>query len=219
MPSKRDFRDTPVSSTDRCNTFRELLSRRLIEQGLSRPFIELPCDGTELCLAVQGQIGAMRSTGAVICWCFRLTRAAREIEDHKNRRRPPWPMSGVDGRQVPCLCPRSTNGKARRATLRLLDQCRDDAFGILVRYLDQHHVARMALDKRCDIAIFRSPIRSPSQWPGTARSSTDAGRSLMDTASLICPSPFRFMLACLDRRTVRLALRCSRSSFFSTPRA
>src|SRR6267142_6554956 len=35
-----------ASSTDRCNTFCELLSRRLIEQGLSRPFIELPCDGT-----------------------------------------------------------------------------------------------------------------------------------------------------------------------------
>src|SRR6187399_3195827 len=49
-----------ASSTDRCNTFCELLSRRLIEQGLSRPFIELPCDGTELGLAVQGQIGAAR---------------------------------------------------------------------------------------------------------------------------------------------------------------
>jgi hypothetical protein len=45
---------------DRCNTFCELLSRRLIEQGLSRPFIELPCDGAELGLAVQGQIGATR---------------------------------------------------------------------------------------------------------------------------------------------------------------
>ena len=49
-----------ASSTDRCNTFCELLSRRLIEQGLSRPFIELPCDSTELGLAVQGQIGATR---------------------------------------------------------------------------------------------------------------------------------------------------------------
>jgi alkanesulfonate monooxygenase SsuD/methylene tetrahydromethanopterin reductase-like flavin-dependent oxidoreductase (luciferase family) len=49
-----------ASSTDRCNTFCELLSRRLIEQGLSRPFIELLCDGTELGLAVQRQIGAAR---------------------------------------------------------------------------------------------------------------------------------------------------------------
>jgi hypothetical protein len=49
-----------VSSTDRCNTFCEFLSRRLIEQGLSRPFVEFSCDSTELGLAVQGQIGAAR---------------------------------------------------------------------------------------------------------------------------------------------------------------
>src|SRR3954454_20960964 len=49
-----------AGSTDRCNTFCELLSRRLIEQGLSRPFVELPGDGTELGLAVQRQIGAAR---------------------------------------------------------------------------------------------------------------------------------------------------------------
>ena len=49
-----------AGSTDLCNTFCELFSRRLIEQGLSRPFIELPCDGTELGLTVQGQIGATR---------------------------------------------------------------------------------------------------------------------------------------------------------------
>ena len=41
-----------ADSTDRCNTFGESLSRRLIEQGLSRPFIQLPCDGTELGLTV-----------------------------------------------------------------------------------------------------------------------------------------------------------------------
>jgi hypothetical protein len=49
-----------ASSTDRCNTFCELLSRRLIEQGLSRPFIELRCYRAELGLAMQGQIGATR---------------------------------------------------------------------------------------------------------------------------------------------------------------
>jgi hypothetical protein len=49
-----------AGSTDRCNTFRELLSWGLTEQGLSRPFIELPCDRAELGLAMQGQIGATR---------------------------------------------------------------------------------------------------------------------------------------------------------------
>jgi hypothetical protein len=48
-----------AGSIDRCNTFCELLSRR-IEQGLSRPFIELPCDGAEFGLTVQGQISATR---------------------------------------------------------------------------------------------------------------------------------------------------------------
>ena len=48
----------PAGSTDRRNTFCELLSWGLIEQGLSRPFIELPCDRAKLGLAIQGQIGA-----------------------------------------------------------------------------------------------------------------------------------------------------------------
>ena len=60
----RDSYDLKVGraagSTDRRNTFRELLSWGLIEQGLSRPFIELSCDRAELGLAMQGQIGATR---------------------------------------------------------------------------------------------------------------------------------------------------------------
>ncbi|MDO8877692.1 MAG: hypothetical protein Q7V40_16540, partial [Pseudolabrys sp.] len=69
------------------------------------------------------------------------------------------------------------------------------------------------------IAVARpaDQVALPVAW--AARSSKDGGRWLMDTAFLIWPSPFLFMLACLDRRTVRLALRCSRSSFFSIPRA
>ena len=35
--------------------------------------------------------------------------------------------------------------------------------------------------------FFEPTNRSPSQWPGTARSSICAGRSLMRTASKICP--------------------------------
>src|SRR3981189_1123807 len=40
-------------------------------------------------------------------------------------------------------------------SLRLLDQRRDDALGGLVSNLDKHTVARMALDKCCNIAISR----------------------------------------------------------------
>ena len=49
-----------AGSTDRCNTFCELLSWGLIEQGLSGSFIELPCDCAELGLAMQGQVSATR---------------------------------------------------------------------------------------------------------------------------------------------------------------
>ncbi|MFT5651666.1 MAG: hypothetical protein ACI9TZ_003162 [Yoonia sp.] len=61
-------------------------------------------------------------------------------------------------------------------------------------------------------------MRSPSQWPGTARSSTSAGLSRIDTASLNLPIPVRFRVAWRDRRMARVALRCTSSSFLSTPR-
>jgi hypothetical protein len=41
-----------AGSTDRCNTFRELVCSGLIEQGLSGPFIELPCYRAEFGLAM-----------------------------------------------------------------------------------------------------------------------------------------------------------------------
>src|SRR5882757_5497538 len=134
-----------ASSTDRCNTFCELLSRCLIEQGLSRPFIELPCDSTEFGLAVQGQIGATRKILA------------------------------------------QQSVKFAGQSLRLLDQCRDNAFGILVRNLDQHHVARMALDKRCDITIARSTdqVALPMAWHRTIfnrRRSLANGYGILDLA-------------------------------------
>ena len=62
-------------------------------------------------------------------------------------------------------------------------------------------------------------IRSPSQWPGTARSSTSAGRSRIETASVIPPRPWPFVLACSERRIVRRVRRCAVSSLRSTPRA
>jgi hypothetical protein len=49
-----------AGSTGRCNTFRELVCWGLIEQGLSGPFIELPCYSAEFGLAMQRQIGATR---------------------------------------------------------------------------------------------------------------------------------------------------------------
>ena len=104
-------------------------------------------------------------------------------------------------------------------SLRLFDQCRDDAFGVFVGDLDQHHVARVALDQRGDIAVLRSADQVTLPVAGNGAILDEAGLSRMETASLIWPRPLRFRLACLERRIVRLALRCSSSSFFSTPRA
>jgi hypothetical protein len=58
---------------------------------------------------------------------------------------------------------------------------------------------------RVPIAVWRSPmIRSPSQGPGTARSST-AGRSLVTTGSTIWPLPDdgRAPFGCRFARRVR----------------
>src|SRR5262249_58419217 len=60
---------------------------------------------------------------------------------------------------------------------------------VLARDFEKHHKARMALDQRRDVVLFAPERRSPSQWPGTARSSASAGRSRMEAASTICPSP------------------------------
>ena len=48
--------------------------------------------------------------------------------------------------------------------------------------------------------------------------SVEAGRSRMDTAFVICPRLSFFWLACRERRIARWDLRCSCSSFLSTPR-
>src|SRR3981081_4442177 len=81
--------------------------------------------------------------------------------------------------------PGPQTGQFARQWLRLLDQCRDNAFGILVRNLDQHHVARMALDKRCDITIPRSTdqVALPMAWHGTIfnrRRSLANGHGILD---------------------------------------
>mmetsp|Transcript_32018 Transcript_32018/g.41215 ORF Transcript_32018/g.41215 Transcript_32018/m.41215 type:complete len:96 (-) Transcript_32018:806-1093(-) len=61
-------------------------------------------------------------------------------------------------------------------------------------------------------------IKSPSQCPGTARSSTSAGRSRIETALLNFPKPLRFNVAWRDRLMDRVARKCACSSFFKTPR-
>lgn len=143
-----------AGSTDGCNTFRELLSWGLIEQGLSRPFVELPCDGAKPGLAMQGQIGASRkilaqqSVGVFVRAALpgrpRVTKIDLDLGGQCQALMIGELFASVLGQR-----PVKFTGQS----LRLFDQRRDDAFSILVRDLGQHDVARMTLDKRCDIAV------------------------------------------------------------------
>jgi hypothetical protein len=57
--SNRSLCERPLcaaGSTGRCNTFRELVCWGLIEQGLSGPFIELPCYRAEFGLAMHPEL-------------------------------------------------------------------------------------------------------------------------------------------------------------------
>lgn len=78
-------------------------------------------------------------------------------------------------------------------------------YNILFVLVDQEHFfpkwpmpvpAREAIKKKAITFTNHqaaSPYkRSPSQWPGTALSSASAGRSLIETASLIFPRPTSF---------------------------
>ena len=104
-------------------------------------------------------------------------------------------------------------------SLRLFDQRRDNAFGVLVRNLDQHHVARMTLDKRCDIAVPGSadqvalPVARHGAIFNRCRSFAD-GHGILYLAE-----PVSFQAGVLGTADSAFALRCSSSSFFSTSRA
>src|SRR6478609_4375240 len=58
---------------------------------------------------------------------------------------------------------------------------------VLAGDLDEHRVLRST---RVAMCVSFAPVRrSPSQCPGTARSSISAGRSRIETISRICPCP------------------------------
>lgn len=78
-------------------------------------------------------------------------------------------------------------------SLRLLDECRDDAFGILIRDLDQHHVVRMALDKCCNIAVPRSAdqITLPVAWDRTIFNRCRSFSDRCGILDLAKPVPFQ----------------------------
>ena len=86
------------------------------------------------------------------------------------------------------------------------------------RQMQQHGEPGAALDQGKPIAELPSPrIRSPSQCPGTARSSVSAGRSLIRISSVTNPLP-RARLRALGTRSARPVRRHAVSSRRSAPR-
>src|SRR5665213_2971850 len=109
--------------------------------------------------------------------------------------------------------------KLARQSLRLLDKRRDDAFRVLVSNLDQHHVARMAFDQRCNIAISRSTDQIAFPMAGNRaifnrRRSFTNGYDVLDLAE---PVPLHAGVPGSTDRAPRPQV--LKSSFFSTPRA
>ena len=77
---------------------------------------------------------------------------------------------------------------------------------------------RVFRSTRVPIAERSNPIRrSPSQWPGTARSATSAGLSLMRASGVTCAHAVRFNLA-RGARSARPVRRHRMSSRLSAPR-
>jgi hypothetical protein len=104
-------------------------------------------------------------------------------------------------------------------SLRSFDQRRDDAFSILVRDLDQHHVARMTLDKRCDIAVpgpadqVALPVARHGAIVNRCRSFAD-GHGILYLAE-----PVSFQAGVLGAADSAFRSKVLKQFFFSTPRA
>ena len=74
-----------------------------------------------------------------------------------------------------------------RQLLCVLDERINDRLRIFAIDLREDDVASLALDQRCNLAILAAERKVTFPVTRTARSSAAAGRSLMDTASVIRP--------------------------------
>ena len=120
------------------------------------------------------------STGAAARWCSRCYRAARGCEGRRSTPACPAPRTRAYAGPVRSLGPmshvrllRSSAGRDR--ILRMMASCTCSASCPSGRC--RRIVNRVVRSTRVPIAL-RLPapqIRSPSQWPGTARSATSVG--------------------------------------------
>ena len=119
-------------------------------------------------------------------------------------------------RRVPCPGPKSAILYSSLGSFFLLDERGYGRLAVLIGHLCQHHVTSVTFDQGRDCAVLRPGPRSPSQWPGTARSSTAAAAD-DQTMSLICPRPSLMRPACFDGRIVRLEPKMTKQLFLQRP--
>ena len=103
--------------------------------------------------------------------------------------------------------PRKDGGRRRTRprNVDLLGQCIADLLWLVIRgQVDQHRVTGLAFDQSPDrgLVLF-ADVKSPSQLPGTARSSSSGGRSAMfimlGMRFLRCPAQCRLAYSCTSR--------------------
>ena len=146
-----------MGSTGGGNTLCEHFSWRLIGQCLAWSFVELSGDGAWLGLAEDRQVGAFgkilaqQSVGVFVGAALPRASGIAKIDVHVGGQG----EAAVVG-QFLAAVPGERLIELARQFAGLFDQRRDDAGGIRIGDLDQHHVARLALDQRRDVAAPRA---------------------------------------------------------------
>ena len=230
-------------SSQHCLVRPSLEARRGLRMGVFQPrvlrglVLSASGDGVKIIAGCAGRDRCPSgSTDEEDRWCSRWCRAAKGCADRRSR----WPArcryaaaraghlgALVPGERSPQLLgqghDRGGDGVAnsfgavtgkRRPVL-------DAGFGAVAfhrRQVQQHGEPGGALDERADRRAGSDPMmRSPSQWPGTARSSTSAGRSLIMTSGVTNFLP-RPCVRARGTRRARPVRRQATSSGVSAPR-
>ena len=176
------------------SSMRGLLGRCLPAQRLTGPAVEVGRDVVEVVSGKHRQIGALGKVLTQLAhWCSRWFRAATASADHRSRCPDRWPRRSRCGWPSPCPDPTSRSYAGSPATGPSWPRSPPAPPGRCARRgRCSSRVNRVARSTRVPIAepeAVLPRIRSPSQCPGTARSSTSGGRSLILTMSRRRPRP------------------------------
>src|ERR1700733_14983658 len=145
-----------AGSTDRRNTGVKSICRGLERQGLARPPIELAGYPVQMCLGVDRQVCPLGEVlpqqavgvlvGAALPGALRIAKVYGDVGCQCET-----PMI----RKLLATVPGQGFVQFVRQLLRLPDERGYDRLRLLVGYLRQHHITRMALNQGRDMAVLR----------------------------------------------------------------